>query len=126
MKIKTNEASGVALDWLVAKCKGGFDLAPGPRMLAIYDIWDGSGVPSGRFRPSSDWSQGGPIIDQEIYELVRCQSGSRGVVFWEAARGFEDDADHARTIGPTPLVAAMRCYVASCLGDEVEIPDELA
>jgi hypothetical protein len=29
-------------------------------------------------------------------------------------------------VGPTPLVAAMRCYVASKLGDEVEVPDELA
>ena len=27
--------------------------------------------------------------------------------------------------GPTPLVAAMRCYVASRLGDEVEISEEL-
>lgn len=26
--------------------------------------------------------------------------------------------------GPTPLIAAMRCYVASKLGEEVEIPDE--
>ena len=27
--------------------------------------------------------------------------------------------------GPTPLIAAMRCYVASKLGDEVEVPEEL-
>jgi hypothetical protein len=27
--------------------------------------------------------------------------------------------------GPTALVAAMRCYVAACLGDEIEIPEEL-
>jgi hypothetical protein len=27
--------------------------------------------------------------------------------------------------GDTPLIAAMRCYVASKLGDEVEIPKEL-
>ena len=27
--------------------------------------------------------------------------------------------------GPTPLIAAMRCYVASKLGDEVDVPDEL-
>lgn len=28
-------------------------------------------------------------------------------------------------VGPTPLIAAMRCYVASKLGDEVEVPEEL-
>jgi hypothetical protein len=27
--------------------------------------------------------------------------------------------------GPTPLIAAMRCYVASKMGDEVDVPDEL-
>lgn len=26
---------------------------------------------------------------------------------------------------PPPLIAAMRCYVASKLGDEVDIPEEL-
>jgi hypothetical protein len=30
-----------------------------------------------------------------------------------------------KSYGPTPLVAAMRCYVASQLGDEVDVPDEL-
>ena len=27
--------------------------------------------------------------------------------------------------GPTPLVAAMRAYVASKLGDEIDVPDDL-
>jgi len=27
--------------------------------------------------------------------------------------------------GPTPLIAATRCYVASKLGDDIEIPEEL-
>jgi len=27
--------------------------------------------------------------------------------------------------GPTPLIAAMRCYVLSKLGEEIEIPEEL-
>jgi hypothetical protein len=30
-----------------------------------------------------------------------------------------------RSSGPTPLIAAMRCYVASKLGDEIEIPENL-
>jgi hypothetical protein len=33
--------------------------------------------------------------------------------------------DLTRAEGPTPLIAAMRCYVASKLGDTVEIPEEL-
>ena len=35
------------------------------------------------------------------------------------ARADEDES------GPTPLIAAMRSYVACKLGDEVEIPEEL-
>jgi hypothetical protein len=28
--------------------------------------------------------------------------------------------------GPTPLIAAMRCYALSKLGEEIEIPEDLA
>lgn len=31
----------------------------------------------------------------------------------------------SKLISPTPLIAAMHCYVANKLGDEVEIPEEL-
>ena len=31
----------------------------------------------------------------------------------------------AALTGPTPLIAAMRCYVASKLGDEVNVPEDL-
>jgi hypothetical protein len=41
---------------------------------------------------------------------------------WEA----DDQRDAVgKYRGPTPLIAAMRCYVASVLGDEVEVPDSL-
>jgi len=59
---------------------------------------------------STDWSFGGPIIEREKIRL-NCGDGTWGVAegVWEAA--------HPRNIyvsfGPTPLVAAMRCYVAS-------------
>lgn len=62
---------------------------------------------------STDWSQGGPIIEREGIDLMKV-----GVKQWRA------DCGPAR-YGPTPLIAAMRCYVASKLGDEVEIPSEL-
>jgi hypothetical protein len=35
---------------------------------------------------------------------------------WPKANGFWGD---------TPLIAAMRCFVTSKLGDEIEIPEEL-
>lgn len=133
-KIKVSEATGPVLDWMVAKAVGikcsimtqrDFEQQPYvPRKWV--QIWDQEVVDYVSYEPSIDWSQGGPIIEREIYQLLRCQSGSRGPVYWEAARGFEDDADHVVMFGPTLLTAAMRCFVASRLGDEVEVPEELA
>ena len=36
-----------------------------------------------------------------------------------------DSYEWAESTGHTPLIAAMRCYVASRLGYEVEVPEEL-
>jgi hypothetical protein len=114
MKIKTEELTGQALDWAVAKAEGNVQLQYDSREgLIIRNIlgW----FP---YRPSVAWQQGGPIIEREAIELVPDGKGS-----WSAAirGGDEDDVAH----GPTPLIAAMRCYVASRLGDEVDIPEEL-
>lgn len=63
---------------------------------------------------STDWAWGGPIIEREGIDLY--QSGC-----WAAEVGGAN-----RQEGRTPLVAAMRCYVKSRLGNEVNVPDELA
>ena len=39
--------------------------------------------------------------------------------------GDSDYMENNRELAITPLIAACRCFVASKLGDEVEIPDEL-
>jgi hypothetical protein len=69
------------------------------------------------YSPRTDWAQGGPIIEREEIEIRTAINGG-----WMANR--------ARTkgyfeVGPTPLIAATRCYVASEMGDEVEVPVEL-
>ena len=101
MKIKTAELTGAALDWVVAKLEG--DMVPdGGVMIQTWPFY------------SSDWEQGGPIIERERIELKPTYAG------WAAFLGNKTFAN-----GPTSLIAAMRCYVASKLGDEVEIPEEL-
>jgi hypothetical protein len=114
MKVKIEELSGVALDWAVAKCEPDdtvriyFDEDPGEKLC--HDDWD---VPE--FSPSTDWAQGGQIIEREGIDL-QCQNTE----LWAADLGLESSI-----YGTTLLIAAMRCYVASKLGDEVEVPDEL-
>jgi hypothetical protein len=38
---------------------------------------------------------------------------------------FTDEGEREFMQGPTPLIAAMRCYVASKLGEEIDVPNEL-
>lgn len=96
MKIKTSELQGAALDWAVAKCE--------------------EAIPHLGYRPSDNWEQGGPIIEREKISAKFSLDG----------RVYADPIDRfGHWEGPTPLIAAMRCYVASKLGDEVEVPDEL-
>jgi len=137
VKIKTSELTGAALDWAVAKALGRLDkrLTPDPRpgisaidiglrerdvMVFSYACFDY--VP---FAPSFDWAQGGPIIERKEIGTKRnapCSVGRE----WEASPSITAEGAGGRFgYGPTPLVAAMRCCVASELGDEVDIPKEL-
>jgi len=103
--MKTSELTGAALDEEVAKCA---DL-PYPH---VYDEQGGIVEVS----PSTNWAQGGPIIEREGMQLsMEDRAEWRATMWW-------DDTDGQREVlmkGPTPLIAAMRCYVASKLGDSL-------
>lgn len=145
--VKVSELSGAALDWVVATLEGfeewdeldrGFEAfkgEPGWFTLRMY---------------STSWEQGGPIIEREdvvilrdcddygtdaegfttderfkVWRAIREPSGQQPTQFAEYERDVTYyDACEGYT-GPTPLIAAMRCYVASKLGDTVEVPEEL-
>lgn len=116
MKSKTAELQGAALDWAVAKADGKADDCEVHAGNVLYGR-----VTSGfvHYRPSTNWSQGGPLLD-----------GPDGRI--QLLPMFNPDYWNARVAGrsawmrgDTPLIAAMRCYVASKLGDEVDVPEEL-
>ena len=126
MKIKTSEATNTQIDWLVAKCEGKESTlsVDGNGELFNLEAVDGEGM---WMRYSTNWTQGGPIIDREGISIASDTSGVfEGFVWFASVDDILVDADEAVGVrGPTPLIAAMRCYVASKLGDEVEIPEEL-
>lgn len=102
MKIKSSELTGSALDWAVAKCH--------------FIKGTATSLIKSEVRPySTDWAYGGLIIEREELSRLRCYNTNE----WECLNG------DVVCEGATPLIAAMRCYVASNLGDEVEVPDEL-
>ena len=101
MKIKVSAATNTQLDWLVAKCE-------------TKEFFDWQADPTNNtFSPSIDWAQGGPIIEREKLVIAY----EYGLAKWQAYIQGEG----AMYYGPTPLIAAMRCFVASKLGDEVEV-----
>ena len=119
--MKTSELTGPALDWAVAKC-----VKPAHAMVRTHQDnrsnWHVTlHGESSNYAPSTDWSQGGPIIEREKISVIHME----GTQHW-VARKFQPACDTTpKSEGPTSLIAAMRCYVASKLGDEVEIPEEL-
>jgi hypothetical protein len=131
MKIKTSELKDLALDYVVAKCLDGKVSITDERggWLVVFQpttrgaTGGGSPFPPMFFSPSKDWAQGGPIIDREDIALSRFKNQPEDLLC-SAYIGKPIEHLHCQH-GPTPLIAAMRCYVASKLGEEVEIPEEL-
>jgi hypothetical protein len=98
--MQTNKLTGAALDWAVH--------------YAIHGTCEG-------YSPheySNDWAQGGPIIERERLCVMPYNNS------WMCATNGNHLQSHSMQ-GDTPLEAAMRCYVASKLGDTVDIPKEL-
>ena len=108
--MNTSELKGAALDWAVAKCEGYID---NPDSW-LYQAKNPENLRTS-FRPSMHWAQGGPIIERECIAI-----DFDGKV-WTASHNERPICYSAKT----PLEAAMRCHVASKLGDKVEIHHKL-
>lgn len=116
MRVKTSEARGAVLDWLVATAKGFSPVFEHTLYDPIIYLSKMQKQEEDSYAPSRRWSEGGEIIERE-HMTLHCYSDS----LWDACIGRLDYVAD----GPTPLIAAMRCFVASRLGDEVDVPDEL-
>ena len=120
MKVKTADLIGPALDWAVAIVEGLTE----ENSWTTIEIFKAARA-GGLYRYSTDWSQGGPIIEREEIGLRRNAPCLRGRE-WEASPSITAKGAGGKWgYGPTPLIAAMRCVVAANLGDEVDIPEEL-
>lgn len=149
MRINTAELTGAALDWAVASAKGYSKIAQTisgeiKEFLKMHA--------EGYHNYSTDWAQGGPIIERERISIIRLEDDSATddngdycgrIPAYGAVIGEYFDEAQLRssygealgeivyigyelvTKGQTPLIAAMRCYVAGWLGDAVDIPKEL-
>lgn len=150
MQIKTADLTDTALDWAVAKALGhnlkirtwrdlvdALDQVEDADLIAFHEknntvrvsaeqIPGGGWYPNPRY--STDWSQGGPIIERNglmVQQHERDGSVWRSMLSFPKKATHRDYAGYFHSDGSSPLIAAMRCFVASKLGDEVDVPDEL-
>ena len=118
MKVKTATLIGPALDYaaLLAQGMSKTDLA-----TLVQDVVEDPGRRRLKNSPSTDWSRGGPLIEREHISV----DNRKG----DPCRAFKGTPAHYEfsMFAPEgqPLIAACRCLVASVLGDEVDVPDEL-
>lgn len=126
--MKTSELKDLALDWAVTSIEDPDALEYG---VGDWREQRRSKTKNGEYihRYHQSWGQGGPIIEANTILLDRTVRPD-GVwdTSWKArmVRKVSDGWASDYGIGSSPLIAAMRCYVASRLGDEVEIPEELS
>lgn len=116
MKKRTADLTGAELDYAVALALGRntrFMASGDAEIMLPQSEHRGVGDKWFTFLPSTDWSQGGPIIEREKIGLE--QSGPDVYAYVQHL-----PLDGSR--GPTPLIAAMRCFVIWKLGEEVDIP----
>lgn len=139
--MRTADLTGAQLDYWVAKALGMKEpntFCDGEPRHMTYDAPFSCGPAEDDkfgdcFEPSERWSHGGPIIDQMRINVLFV-GGEDG--FWQA--GYDLSVDLGRQCesgwldlpavqlkceqsGPTPLIAAMRAFVASKFG--AEVPD---
>ena len=129
MKLKTSELTGSALDYSVAIAKGipSADLKlPSYKGDSLFRyIRDDEGELTGNYMTGPDllfsrkWEAAGPIIEKEQFSIAAPSPINK---CWTAMTWRNE----SKQDGPTLLIAAMRCYVQSKLGDEVEIPNKIA
>lgn len=123
MILKTDILSGTALDYAVAISSGATNF----RFDTVATFWltlDGKDIALSKgwsrqqsYYPSSNWAQGGLIIEREGIDLFTVQ---RDLGIWSA-----ETSHNQRFIqknGSSALVAAMRCFVATRLGNEIDVP----
>jgi len=122
--MKTQELTGYTLDWAVS-------LITNPEWGTehrMYNVTMEDKNYDRIFNPSGSWLHGGPIIERESLCVGRkqqcdtayCPVNDPTVDCWART----PSGGHL-SYGPTPLIAAMRCYVRAKLGDEINIPEEL-
>lgn len=132
MKLKTDQIDDITLDWAVAACQGFMNLrikSYDSRDILVMTDPNGDTMALADISFSREWEHGGPILDilfkKNVIEIHNGEAMECSVMFELRSLNNASNSNATTAFGKTLLVAAMRCYVKSKLGDEVEVPDAL-
>jgi hypothetical protein len=124
MKHKVSELEGDLLDAAVAMAEGYEVVLANEAAYGVRFAARGGS----RGRPyfvidhySTVWNDGGPIIDREQIGVWSERYDDSWMAAFNVEVGPNWNAEH-QSFGPTPLIAAMRAFVTSRYGEEVELP----
>lgn len=125
--MKVSDLTGAQLDAWVAKAEGVTGLVEKDGRMCHVEEWDPEGhswrdslkdwVMWIDYAPSQRWDQGGPLIERERMQLMPWKVELQHIASWTALTRGKVAAD-----GDTPLIAAMRAFVASKFGEDLEEP----
>lgn len=122
IEVRTADLIGPALDWAVAKADG-LPLSEEACQDDFILIGTGFGDLE-RFNPSTNWSQGGPLIEKHRLRAHPARSEGAWSVGWCFDSGvWNPRFEHWQ--GESLLIAACRAIVAAKLGDMVSVPADL-
>lgn len=128
VEVKVAELSGAALDFAVAQVEKpeNFVLRDATEEIGCwvigiaYNAADPDSWLKSSYCPSTDWSQGGPLIDKHRLEIIESGNGFACVKEWVYSEPYE-----WYPVGETHLIAACRAIVTKASGDTVQVPEEL-
>jgi len=119
VKVEVSELSCIMIDYCVAMIQGHKFTTDGiswlielnnPNKTLVFLHWKHG------FSPTQKWDQAGAIIE---HEKISLSAPKASIYRWTA----QSSCSQIKQCGDTPLIAAMRAFIESKLGETVEVPD---
>ncbi|WP_047933271.1 phage protein NinX family protein [Pseudomonas putida] len=133
IEVRSSNLVGMALDWAVGIADGRELELPSALRGCKCVVWcdpfvirregrpDFHDKTRRHWRPSTEWRDGGPLIDKYQGSVRHDKHLNDGPCRYAGGTGM----DAPWSYGPTPLIAFCRSFVLAKLGDTVQVPKEL-
>ena len=123
MKVKSEDLIGIQLDYAAALATGqkvDFEADTGCLWFEERDVWF-------TWSPSTEWAQCGPMMESLSISCYQSADPATGKLYhWVGVNELVSPGRRRGLVADNPRTAICCAVVLAKLGDEVDIPDELA